>query len=457
MKSKQNTELRPGREVGGYRLDRMLGEGGFGGVYLAWQKDRPSALKFLHLDSVGPWGWRELFVLLPRQLPHVVRLHGHFKWPEDSPEYLVLVMEYIPGVTLYTWAREHNPSALEVVEKLLPLGRALKTLHARGVFHRDLKGDNVLVRESDGAPVLVDFGAGISPHAPRATWGALPPASLRYRSPESLAFIQGHQYVSKSRYQYAMTDELYALGVMLYVLLTDEYPFDGEEQEEVIQAILVGHHLPPHVRNPRVPESLSRLCMDLLALNPQERVPNAKVLCERLEALLLENRGEKRWELPLCYGWGDNEHTTEKDLPGGGAPPPGPVTPTGSTWMSRALPILLVLGLGAVLGVRLKERGEDLEEAPTPETVWTDQDIEPVMGATAPPPLTPNQKRAPCTAGLEREVNGGCWLPIERKSPKCPPQTLSYEGSCLLRVAKPQPVPVSLDAGGPAPTFEPPP
>ncbi|MFY0580231.1 serine/threonine protein kinase [Cystobacter fuscus] len=456
MKSKQDTELRPGREVGGYRLDRMLGAGGFGGVYLARQKGRPSALKFLHLDSVGPWGWRELFVLLPHQLPHVVRLRGHFKWPEDSPEYLVLVMEYVPGVTLYTWAREHNPSALEVVEKLLPLGRALKTLHARGVFHRDLKGDNVLVRESDGAPVLVDFGAGISPHAPRATWGALPPASLRYRSPESLAFIQGHQYVSKSRYQYAMTDELYALGVMLYVLLTDEYPFDGEEQEEVIHAILMGHHLPPHMRNPRVPESLSRLCMDLLALNPQERVPNAKVLCERLEALLRENRGEKRWELPLCYGWGDNEHTTEKDLPGGGAPP-RPRDPLGEHMDEPcpARPARPGIGRGA------RGAAEGAWRGPGGGAHAGDHLDRPGHraghGSDGAPPLTPNQKRAPCTAGLEREIGGGCWLATEHQPPRCPPQTVPYEGRCLLRVAKPQPVPVSLDAGGPSPTFEPPP
>ncbi|ATB42448.1 protein kinase [Cystobacter fuscus] len=83
MKSERDTALRPGREVGGYRLDRMLGEGGFGGVYLAWRKGRPSALKFLHLGSVGPWGWRELFVLLPQKLPHVARLRenqGEPRW-----------------------------------------------------------------------------------------------------------------------------------------------------------------------------------------------------------------------------------------------------------------------------------------------------------------------------------------------------------------------------------------
>ncbi|ATB42449.1 protein kinase [Cystobacter fuscus] len=117
--------------------------------------------------------------------------------------------------------------------------------------------------------------------------------------------------------------------------------------------------------------------------------------------------------------------------------------------MSHALPVLLVLGLVIALGVRRMECGKDLEAGPMPETVWTDQNTEAVTGPTAPPPLTPNQKRPPCTAGLELEVNGGCWLAIERTAPNCPPQTVTYEGRCLLRVARPQPVPVSVDAGGP--------
>src|SRR6218665_3059992 len=124
-------EVRPGLEVGGYRIERKLGAGGFGQVYLARREDGPCALKFLHLEGMGEWGWRELYILLRHEFPQVVRLRSHFKWPEEQPQYLVLVMEYIPGVTLYGWAREHNPCAREVVEKLLPLVRALRVLHAQ--------------------------------------------------------------------------------------------------------------------------------------------------------------------------------------------------------------------------------------------------------------------------------------------------------------------------------------
>ncbi len=101
MKPTLEDVVRPGMVVSGYRIERKLGAGGFGKVFLAWRDGNPCALKFIHLESVGEWGWRELFIMLRHEFPNVVRLLSHFKWPEEKPEYLVLVMEYVPGVTLY--------------------------------------------------------------------------------------------------------------------------------------------------------------------------------------------------------------------------------------------------------------------------------------------------------------------------------------------------------------------
>jgi len=463
MEFELDEKVKPGMEVGGYRIDRKLGQGGFGGVFLAWRDGRPSALKFIHLESTADWGWRELFVMLPQQSPHVVKLRGHLKWPEEQPEFLVLVMEYIPGVTLYGWAREHNPCAREVVEKLLPLVRALRVLHAQGVFHRDLKGDNVLVRETDGAPVLVDFGAGWSPLVPRVTKGALPPASLYYRSPESLAFSRREGRVPGARYRYAETDEVYALGVMLYMLLTDVYPFTGPDAA-LVEGILAGAPTPPRERNARVPEALSRLCLRMLAREPGERVPGTEAVCEELVSLLQETREAPGWARPLCYGWMEEERTTEDLLPEGEAIDPEAwlakwkdkkprrgrrptAVPAKPHRERRVLPVLAALGLGVVGMMCWWARGWELESPLIWEVAWTNQDGAAVAGPGAPPVLSPNQKRAPCTAGLEREVNGGCWLATEHQPPKCPPQTVAHEGRCLVRVARPQPVPVSVDAG----------
>jgi serine/threonine-protein kinase len=343
MKPTLEDVVRPGMVVSGYRIEKKLGAGGFGKVYLAWRDGSPCALKFIHLESVGEWGWRELFIMLRHEFPNVVRLLSHFKWPEEKPEYLVLVMEYVPGVTLYQWARDNNPCARELVEKLLPLSRAFKEVHAKEVKHRDLKGDNVLVREADRAPVLVDFGAGAMRGAPRVT-GALAPANLRYRSPEAVAFFLRENRKRGESYDYSVKDELYALGVILYVLATDVYPFNGPD-DELLGEILDGDPKPLHVRNSRVPRALSVLCLRLLA-KAHARVPDAEALCEALEKLLEEAKADPRWEVPLCYGWTVDGRTTEdapelvghdpeawlrrwiRQKPKRGRPPAPPATPT---------------------------------------------------------------------------------------------------------------------------------
>jgi len=409
MKPTLEDVVGPGMVVSGYRIEKKLGAGGFGKVYLAWRDGSPCALKFIHLESVGEWGWRELFIMLRHQFPNVVRLLSHFKWPEEKPEYLVLVMEYVPGVTLYQWARDNNPCARELVEKLLPLARALKEVHAKEVKHRDLKGDNVLVREADGAPVLVDFGAGTMPGAPRVT-GALAPANLRYRSPEAVAFFLREDRKRGESYDYTVRDELYALGVILYVLATDVYPFNGPD-DELLGEILEGNPKPPHVRNSRVPRALSELCLDLLA-KANARVPDAEALCEALEKLLEEAKADPRWEVPLCYGWTVDGRTTEdapelvgydpqawlrrwiRQKPKRGRPPAPPAPPvaapaspepptaspvsTPRTRVRQAIPVLVavtVVGVGLFLSLlRLTP------SAPTPPPA-PDQ---PVLASPAP-------------------------------------------------------------------------
>jgi serine/threonine-protein kinase len=420
MKPTLENVVRPGMVVGGYRIEKKLGAGGFGKVFLAWRDGSPCALKFIHLESVGEWGWRELFIMLRHEFPNVVKLLSHFKWREEKPEYLVLVMEYVPGVTLYQWARDNNPCARELVEKLLPLARALKEVHAQEVKHRDLKGDNVLVRETDGAPVLVDFGAGTMPGAPRVT-GALAPANLRYRSPEAVAFFLRENRKRGESYDYSVRDELYALGVILYVLATDVYPFDGPD-DELLGEILDGEPKPPHVRNSRVPRSLSELCLRLLAREPHARVPNAEALCEALEKLLEESKAGPRWEVPLCYGWTVDGRTTEdapelvghdpqawlrkwiRQKPKRGRPPdpPAPVAepptppephaastvPTLRTRVRRAAPVLVavtVVGVGFFLGqIRTTPPASTPPPVPGQQVLTSPLPTESFLGAPTP-------------------------------------------------------------------------
>ncbi|WP_309894010.1 serine/threonine-protein kinase [Archangium sp.] len=301
--------------VGGYRIERKLGSGGQGTVYLGWREGRAYALKFIHLEQVGDWGWRELFILLRHQWPNVVRLVSHWRWPEEAPEYLVLVMEYIPGRTVNRWAAEDNPCAREVAGLMLKLGHALGRVHAAGVLHRDLKDDNVLVRASDGEPVLVDFAAGAMPGTPRVTRGALAPADLRFRSPESVAFFLRPNRQPGERYLYAPTDDLYALGVLFYALLTGTYPIDDAEPL-MLADILSCQPLPAHEMNERVPRVLSDVCMRLLEKKPEARWASTGALCAALEAVLKQAEGDAAWDVPLCLDWEEEGDAPKAAGPG---------------------------------------------------------------------------------------------------------------------------------------------
>jgi serine/threonine-protein kinase len=189
-----------------------------------------------------------------------------------------------------------------VAALVLKLSRALGRVHEAGVLHRDLKDDNVLVRTADGEPVLVDFGAGTLPGMPRVTREALAPADLRFRSPESVAFFLRKSRQPGERYRYAPTDDLYALGVLFYALLTDVYPIDGAEPL-MLTEILSCQPLPAHEMNERVPRELSDVCMRLLEKQPEARWASTGALCAALEAALKQAEGDAAWDVPLCLGW----------------------------------------------------------------------------------------------------------------------------------------------------------
>lgn len=301
----------PGMEVGGFLLEAELGRGGFSTVYLARRGGRCYALKLVALQGTEAWGERELQILSRLRHRGVVRMYGHGHWPDEEPQYLFLALEYVRGRSLETWVREENPSARRVASKLLCLSAALGAVHGAGVVHRDLKASNVLVREESSEPVLVDFGAGSYVGAPRVTASVLPPGTAAYRAPEAWRFYQQHLGSPRQRYPPVPADDLWALGVLLYWLLTDALPFDGLDEGELVHAILHEAPTPPHVLNPRVPRSLSLLCLRMLEKAPSARYPCAQALGAALEHALAHADGS--WDIPLCDGWGPEDATTEED------------------------------------------------------------------------------------------------------------------------------------------------
>jgi len=446
----------PRTHVGGLLLEAKLGTGGYGTVYRArGPEGKLYAVKFIHLPRAAGWAWRELEVLLRLRRLGWVAMRGHGEWPEKAPRFVYLVMEYVPGRALHTWAGRHNPTARRVVEVVRALARQLAGVHRAGVVHRDVKCANVVVREKDGRPVLVDFGVGTFPGAHPVT-GPQVPGTGPYRSPEA----EGHRHEG-GHYQAHARDDLWALGVVLYWLLTGTFPFQARETGDWLadaralgEAIMHQTPEPPQERNPRVPAALAAVCLRMLQKPPTARYPDAQAVEAALGQALAQ--ADAAWDIPLCEAYGPDTATTEVegDLedeqeearwrrleayerlhpvrgepsstpeepatlapPTGEAPPTGDAAPQapapapprarGSPWRWGA-----VAGLGLVLGL-----GLGLTHRPPPGAAPEAAGVTPPVAAALPTPgvaSVPGQEMAP---GRQPPEGGGGAVPEAAPTP----------------------------------------
>nr|WP_228530799.1 MULTISPECIES: serine/threonine-protein kinase [Myxococcaceae] len=275
--------LTPGERLGSYRVLRVLGEGGMGRVYLAEHAliGKRVALKLLHAHLASDAGLVERFLREARavsriQHPNVVQVFDLDL--RDGRPYLV--MEYLEGESLDVHARGAPLPPARAVALLGQVCEALAAAHACGIIHRDLKPANVLVLPAEGgAPPrvkLLDFGIakqlGRAPGEPSTLGG------LVLGTPEFMAPEQGAEEPVDAR------TDLYAAGVMGYLLLTGRLPFTGSHAAEVLLAHL--QHTPPpaHALAPAVPEALSRVLQRAMARRPGERYGSALELKRALEA-----------------------------------------------------------------------------------------------------------------------------------------------------------------------------
>jgi hypothetical protein len=196
---------------------------------------------------------------------------GEWRHPNGF-SYPFIVMSWVEGEGLYEWASRRNPSPRQVMRLLAQAARALQTTHEAGGVHRDVKGGNVRVSPADDRLFLMDFGAGNYKGAERLTSSSLPPGTSLYRSPEAWEFDLHQGWRHHALYVAGPADDVFALGVMAYRLVTDEYAplTDG-----------VGPRSPREV-NPRVDTQLDAVIQRMLSPKPEER-GTAKVLAEMLE------------------------------------------------------------------------------------------------------------------------------------------------------------------------------
>lgn len=304
-----------GDMVGAYRLLAKLGDGGQGLVFKAECAGRFFVLKFFRARELDAWGLTEVSLLQKFTHAHIVRVLGYGRWPDPELGYFYIAMEWVEGVTLEQYALEENPSARTCARLMRRLACTLAAVHRKRVLHRDVKRDNILIRTRDGEPVLVDFGIGNATEAtPVPGSGLLPPGTQEYVSPEAWRFL-GENVGEPVSYTSSVSDELWALGVTFYWLLTQRLPFGTRRNPFMVKAILSVTPLAPHECNPRVPKALSNVCMRMLEKDLAARLPDMNALDEALESALAEAQEDAAWDVPLGDPDAPQETTTD-EIPG---------------------------------------------------------------------------------------------------------------------------------------------
>ncbi|WP_224247341.1 serine/threonine protein kinase [Hyalangium gracile] len=283
-----------GERVGECVIRRRVGAGSFGAVYLVDCEGDPFAIKFAlrrpesdDLNQTGARLRKEMASLLQIRHPNIVRTYGYGRWPHPKKGYPYLLMDYVDGPTLHVWRRQVAPTFRQVLELFCTMARVMDVLDQAQVRHRDVKGANILVRPSDGQPVLVDFGSAHYAAGVRLTEGPLAPATPHYRTPESLRFHRHNYRNPEAHYLSQLTDDLYSLGVTLYEALVGRAPFSLDLPREILN-IEIEQRVPPPLSkfDERIPASVSQVVLRLLSKRPEDRHQTGQALYDDLQALL---------------------------------------------------------------------------------------------------------------------------------------------------------------------------
>jgi eukaryotic-like serine/threonine-protein kinase len=281
-----------GPAVPGYEVLSELGRGGMGVVYKARQLglNRPVALKMIlaaeHASEEEKARFRmEAEAVARCQHPNIVQIHEVGE--QHGRPYFSL--ELVEGGSLDKHMAGGRFTARRAAHLVETLARAVHAAHRKGIVHRDLKPGNILL-SADGVPKIADFGlakclegdAGLT--RSRAVMG-----TPSYMAPEQAA--------GKARTVGPAAD-VYALGAILYELLTGRPPFRGESLLETLELVRTQDPVPPSQLQPQVPRDLETICLACLQKDPARRYVSAELLAEDLRRFLAGDRVKTRRPAP---------------------------------------------------------------------------------------------------------------------------------------------------------------
>ncbi|WP_156027590.1 Stk1 family PASTA domain-containing Ser/Thr kinase [Candidatus Solirubrobacter pratensis] len=259
---------------GRYRVQSRLGSGGMAEVWSAAdsQLGRRVALKLLASRFAADAAFRERFrreasAAAAMQHPNIVSIYDRGEW--DGTSYIA--MELVEGRTLKQLIQDHGPLAPGPATDLtIEILKALRYAHKRGIVHRDIKPQNVLI-DAEGAVKVADFGIAHAGASDMTETGAIV-GTVQYISPEQ---AQGKPVSPRS--------DLYSVGVVLYELLTGQVPFDGEAPVSIALKQVSQPPVPPSQLEPGIPPALEHVVLRALEKDPARRFADADEFIAALE------------------------------------------------------------------------------------------------------------------------------------------------------------------------------
>ncbi len=286
----QSTILEAGDTVAHFRIRSILGRGGFGTVYAAFDErlQRIVALKLPRLNRMSQFHvdlfFREAQAAAQLRHPNIVGVHEVGR----DGDRVYIVSDYVEGgQTLVEWSEEHKPTAVHAARMIADIARAMHMAHEKGVVHRDLKPRNILV-DGDGKPHITDFGMAKRDNPENFT------ISAKGRVMGTPAYMSPEQAAGKAELADRRTD-VYSLGVVLYELLAGRRPFVGESGL-IIDEVIEGQAPPVRQFAPQTPKDLEAICLKAIETNPGNRFATGLEFADELERFI---RGEPTLTRPL--------------------------------------------------------------------------------------------------------------------------------------------------------------